>query len=158
MNRIHTLGHGLLPWPRFIGLLQNNGITAVVDVRSQPYSRRAPQYRKKSLARALENAGLTYHFMGDRLGGRPADPAWYDQDGRPDGAKWASRPAFLEGIERLVSLAAGRNAALVCAEEDPGRCHRSRWIEPALAARGWRIVHIRADGRLETSGPKTLRL
>src|ERR687887_344464 len=55
---------------------------------------------------------------------------------------------FTAGLERLEALAGRRRAAIMCAEGDWRRCHR-RLISDALSARGWRVLHIRPDGRLE---------
>lgn len=41
--------------------------------------------------------------------------------------------------------------ALICAEEDPARCHRRHLIAPALEAEGFRVEHLRADGSSESS-------
>jgi uncharacterized protein (DUF488 family) len=38
---------------------------------------------------------------------------------------------------------------MLCAEEDPARCHRHLLIAPALEERGVEVVHIRGDGRLQ---------
>jgi len=43
---IHTVGHSNHPIERFLALLQPHGITAVADVRSTPYSRFNPQFRR----------------------------------------------------------------------------------------------------------------
>jgi uncharacterized protein (DUF488 family) len=40
--------------------------------------------------------------------------------------------------------------ALMCAEIDPERCHRSRMIGEALVERGVPIAHIDADGDVLT--------
>jgi uncharacterized protein (DUF488 family) len=55
---------------------------------------------------------------------------------------------FAAGLERLEELARGQRTAIMCAEGDWRRCHR-RLIADALSSRGWRIVHIRPDGRTE---------
>lgn len=39
---ILTLGHSNHPLARYVELLQAQGVTAVADVRSQPYSRHVP--------------------------------------------------------------------------------------------------------------------
>jgi uncharacterized protein (DUF488 family) len=57
-------------------------------------------------------------------------------------------PEFAAGLERLERLASGRRAAIMCAEAQWRRCHR-RLVSDALGARGWRVIHIRADGVLE---------
>jgi uncharacterized protein (DUF488 family) len=59
---------------------------------------------------------------------------------------------FAAGFERLQRLARGRRAAIMCAEGDWRRCHR-RLIADALAAKGWRVLHIRPDCRIEEHQP-----
>jgi uncharacterized protein (DUF488 family) len=46
----------------------------------------------------------------------------------------------------LAALAQGAGVVLLCAEEDPGHCHRSRVIAPALEDMGLQVVHLRHDG------------
>ncbi|HEX7038157.1 MAG TPA: DUF488 domain-containing protein [Pseudomonadales bacterium] len=149
MLLVHTIGHSNHPIERFIELLRRQRITRLVDVRSHPASRWAPQFGKRPLERALGRAGIDYRFLGDALGGRPADPAFYDADGRVDYARRAQAEDFLDGVERLMTLAAEAPTAILCAEEDPARCHRRRLITPALRARGAEVVHIRGDGRVQ---------
>ena len=48
---IHTAGHGDHTTAAFVDLLDQHGITLVVDVRSQPYSRWTPQFDRGTLAR-----------------------------------------------------------------------------------------------------------
>jgi uncharacterized protein (DUF488 family) len=62
---VHTIGHSDHTTAAFVDLLRRHGITLVVDVRSQPYSRWAPQFNRETLARDLQDAGLAYHFIGD---------------------------------------------------------------------------------------------
>jgi uncharacterized protein (DUF488 family) len=47
----------------------------IVDTRSSPYSKFAPQFDQAPLRRTLEEAGIKYLYLGAELGGRPADPA-----------------------------------------------------------------------------------
>jgi uncharacterized protein (DUF488 family) len=56
---------------------------------------------------------------------------------------------FQEGIEELVRIARERTTVILCAEEDPARCHRRLLITPVVQSRGWRVLHIRGDGRLQ---------
>ena len=50
-------------------------------------------------------------------------------------------PEFQTGLAELLAHAKGRNAALMCAEAVPWRCHR--WlIADALAVRGVAVLHI----------------
>jgi uncharacterized protein (DUF488 family) len=75
---IYTIGHSDHSTGALLDLLRRNGITLVVDVRSQPYSRWTPHFNRETLAHDLKKAGFAYRFMGDALGGRPDDPTLYD--------------------------------------------------------------------------------
>ena len=85
-------------------------------------------------------------FSGDALGGKPSDQSCYDARGKPDYAEIRRRPFFQNGLDEVVTLAEDSTVALMCAEEDPTRCHRRLLIGPALEQRGARLRHIRADG------------
>ena len=50
VTTLYTIGHSNHPIESFIALLTSNGITAIADVRSRPYSRRHPQFNKDRLA------------------------------------------------------------------------------------------------------------
>src|SRR5581483_1618051 len=91
---IYTIGHSNLTLTAFIERLSAAAIDTVVDVRSQPASRFAPQFNRGPLAEALRSAGIRYAFMGDQLGGRPDDPAYYDPDGHVRYDRWSTAPAF----------------------------------------------------------------
>jgi uncharacterized protein (DUF488 family) len=50
---IFTIGHSLQPINQFRSRLATNGIDLVFDVRSYPYSSRAPQFSQQVLGDAL---------------------------------------------------------------------------------------------------------
>lgn len=52
-----------------------------------------------------------------------------------------TNPTFLEGIQRLTSLARNTNVAIMCAERDPSQCHRNM-IADYLLLNHWRIIHL----------------
>ena len=143
--QILTIGHSNHRWESFSALLNEHGVQVVVDVRTNPTSRRAPFATRRRLEGLLEEQGVRYVYMGDSLGGKPADPTCYDADGNPDYATIGARPHFLRGIETLVELAEHTRVAVMCAEEDPGKCHRTLLLGPALADHGVELVHIRRD-------------
>ena len=158
---IYSIGHSDHELDAFIALLRSHGITTLVDVRSQPYSRWVSQFNRETLARALQEAGLTYVFMGDSLGGRPADPSLYDSgqsDGRPDYERVAATVNFQAGVERLIELAHDGSTAMMCSEGDHRRCHRSLLITPSLLERGARVIHVRPDGETVEAQPKPKQL
>jgi uncharacterized protein (DUF488 family) len=144
---ICTIGHANHEMGAFIDLLRRHAISLVVDVRSQPYSQWASQFNRELLAHDLEETGIAYRFMGDALGGRPADPALYDsgQD-RPDYGRVAQTPAYRAGIDRLLNLARTERVAMMCSEGDHRQCHRHLLITQTLLQRGARVCHIQPDG------------
>jgi uncharacterized protein (DUF488 family) len=114
---LYTIGHSDHTTAAFVDLLRRHGITLVVDVRSQPYSRWAPQFNRETQARGLQDAGITYHFMGDTLGGRPADPTLYDPgQERPDYQQVERTPAYQAGMDQLLELAGSETVAVMCSE------------------------------------------
>jgi uncharacterized protein (DUF488 family) len=146
---LYTIGHSNHPIDRFIALLQQHGIDAVADVRSTPYSRFNPQFRKERLQAALADAGVRYVFLGDELGARSKDPACYDESGRVSYARLAATDLFRRGIERLLTGMQKHRIALMCAEREPLDCHRTILVARELERAGVSITHILADGSLE---------
>lgn len=154
---ILTLGHSNHPWPEFMALLQRNEVACLVDVRSMPASRRYPQFNRNAVERALSDAGIGYRFLGDRLGGRPKDPAGYTE-GVVDYEKVAVTSAFREGLDELAGMARRKRCCVMCAERDPLDCHRALLVARRLAPKGFSISHIHGDGRIETQGAFEKRL
>jgi len=156
---IYTIGHSDHTTAAFVDLLRGHGITLVVDVRSQPYSRWAHQFNRETLARDLQEAGMPYEYMGDVLGGRPADPALYDpHQERPDYQRVEQTPAYQAGIDRLLELARAGLVAVMCGEGDHRHCHRHLLITQTLLARGVRVLHIQPDGGTVEGEPVTRQL
>ena len=157
--QIYSIGHSDHTIEAFLELLRGQEIVVVADVRSQPYSRWAPQFNRENLARDLEAAGIRYVFMGDSLGGRPADPAFYDADQeRPDYERLAQSPAYQAGIEQLVELAEAQRVVMMCSEGDYQKCHRAMLITPTLLKRRARVLHICRDGTVVEAQPQPKQL
>jgi uncharacterized protein (DUF488 family) len=162
---VYTIGHSTHPIDVFIGLLRAHAVEAVVDVRSHPYSRFNPQYRRDALQAALESAGIEYVFLGRELGARSNDSACHI-DGRVDYALLAQTAGFRSGLDRVEARAARQRVALMCAEKDPLVCHRTILVCRELILRRAESVagvpcmvhHILADGRLETQYDADARL
>jgi len=145
---ICTLGHGQLSAKALAELLRAHGVRLVVDVRALPFSRANPEANQQALANALKKAGIEYLWMGDRLGGKPRG-----KRGALNVAEKLQDPRFWEGIEALLKLREETSFALLCAEEDPRRCHRRFLVTRALLEKGVppeEVRHLRHDGRVET--------
>ena len=144
---ILTIGHSTHSFDHFLALLRAAGVTAIADVRSAPYSRRAAQFNRETLAASLRQAGLAYVHLGRELGGRPADPTLY-QNGVVDYERVAATPVFTGGVDRLIAGTRGHRIAVMCAERDPLQCHRCLLISRRLRERDVAVSHILADGAL----------
>jgi uncharacterized protein (DUF488 family) len=146
---IYTIGHSRHPAERFVELLGMHEITRLIDVRSHPASKWSPQFGKAALKRTLASHAIEYVFLGRELGGRPEGAEFYRSDGSVDYERRVQANDFRAGVERLVAIALERKSAIMCAEEDPARCHRRVLITPALQRAGVAVLHVRGDGRLE---------
>ena len=145
-----TVGYGKRSGAEFLALLREHGVEFLLDVRSAPCSKFKPEFNKEPLAAALRAAGIRYVFMGDALGGRPGAPECLT-DGEVDYAKVRQQPFFQAGLARLrKAYEQGRRVALMCGEERPEQCHRSRLIGAALDALGLPVRHVDENGRLLT--------
>ena len=144
-----TIGHSTHAIGAFLALLRLHQVTAVADVRSAPYSRFNPQYRRGRLSDALEAEGIRYFYLGRELGGRTEDPACYE-DGRIRYDRVAATELFKSGLARVVRGSAKHRIALMCAEKEPIDCHRALLVSRALEERGVAVAHVHADGRLES--------
>jgi uncharacterized protein (DUF488 family) len=148
---IYTIGHGTRAIDVFIQLLKKYDIHYLADVRSRPYSRFNPQYNKERLAASLQQEGITYVFMGDTLGGRPADPHCYDVEGKVDYERIKKKDFYRQGIERLqTAYAKDVSMALMCSESKPSHCHRTKLIGQTLDALQITLQHIDEKGELKT--------
>jgi uncharacterized protein (DUF488 family) len=156
--RMFTIGHSTHPAERFVDLLGAHRIELVCDVRRYPGSRRHPQFNAGSLTKTLHDAGIAYAGLGDELGGRrrarrdsPTMTGWRNASFRAYADHMQTRE-FAAGFARLEELALERRTVIMCAEGDWRRCHR-RLISDALAAKGWRVLHIRPDEGVEEHQP-----
>lgn len=129
-KRIFTLGTSRRSEEDFIEILLNYDIRTVIDVRSFPKSR-ISTFTRSYLENLLLRENINYVFLGRELGGF-----------RKGGYKaYADTEKFMEGIDILESYVCSDNAAIICAEKFPWKCHR-RWIARELHKRGWHIEHI----------------
>lgn len=140
-NTILTVGYSTDSFETLIARLRRNAVQVVVDVRSQPFSARNTDFSRPQLERSLVEAGLRYVFLGELLGARSTDASCY-VEGRVRYDRLASRAPFAAGLDRLIRGATEHRVALLCAERDPLRCHRSILIARELVLRAMQVAHI----------------
>ena len=146
---LYTIGHSSHTLEAFLGLLRLHAIEVLIDTRSAPFSRFAPQFNRDALKAAVLDQGMKYGFYGRELGGRPEGAEFYDAQGHVLYGEVAASPLFREGLARLKAGAETHRVALLCSEEDPNVCHRRLLVSRVLDREGVGVAHIRGDGRLE---------
>jgi uncharacterized protein (DUF488 family) len=154
---IYTIGHSNRTAEEFVALLVENELTAVADVRSQPYSRMNPQFNRESLAEFLGKHEIAYVFLGEELGARSRDPACY-VDGKVQYDALARTKLFEHGLDRLEKGTLRYRLALMCAEKEPLACHRFILVARHLARRGFQLRHIIDPGVVEDHEASVTRL
>jgi uncharacterized protein (DUF488 family) len=149
--RVFTVGHGGLRLEEFLRRLQEHNIAALADVRRFPTSKRHPQFSRAVLSAALDAKEITYHWLGEKLGGYRA--GGYEM--------YAHSDAFRRGCEELIRLVQLQPLAFMCAELDYRNCHR-RFIAAYLQQRGIAVWHIGKQGKLlahaETESRQTMQI
>ena len=149
---ILTIGHSVRSAEDFLALLRTHGVAVVADVRTVPRSRRHPHFSSEPLAAMLGAHGIGYiHLPG--LGGlrrpRPdsVNGGWKHQGFRGY-ADHMQTSEFAGALASLISAAADRQAAVMCAEARWWQCHR-RLIADVLVARGIEVRHIMSAGEAQ---------
>lgn len=152
-----TVGHGLLDAATLGELLRSSGVQAVVDVRIHPTSRRNPDARRERLERWLPAVGIDYRWER-RLGGRRGSPEGGADLGLPEAlrayAAHARGDDFRAALDRLLAESDEQRTAIMCAEGDPMRCHRSVIADLVVLIGVRDVVHVRHDGTVEPHRPR----
>lgn len=144
ISTLYSIGHGQKSIEEFIAELRSFDIHYLVDVRTSPFSKWAPQFNHGVIENSLAQSNIRYIYWGDSIGGRPDNDSCYDDDGFYDYQRMAQEPKFQAGLVRLVN-ANSKNCrvAVMCSESDPSECHRSKLIGRELYfSHGIKMNHI----------------
>src|SRR5262249_27954889 len=151
---LFTIGHSTHSLEPFLALLAQHGIEALVDIRRFPGSRKFPQFNEDDLARALQKAGIEYHWLealggrrGKRRDGSSTVNLGLQNAGFRNYADYMLTDEFREGVEKLLEVARRKRTAIMCAEGLFWQCHR-RLVSDFLAANGVMVQHIMPTGDL----------
>jgi uncharacterized protein (DUF488 family) len=127
---VFTIGYGGRCFDDFVALLQQHGISLVVDIRRFPRSK-MPEYNKESIEAKLPQFGISYIWMGETLGGlrRGGYPKYMESDD------------YQAGITKLLELAEQGNIVLMCKERTDAACHR-RYIVETLTNNGIKTIPL----------------
>lgn len=126
---LYSIGHGQKSVEELIAELMFFDIKFLIDVRSNPYSKWAPQFNKGNFESILKQYSIKYGYLGNVIGGRPLNEYCYDEEGYYDYKKMADVPQFISGIKRLIDANTMHlKVAVMCTETNPAECHRSKLI------------------------------
>ncbi|MCL5981123.1 MAG: DUF488 domain-containing protein [Firmicutes bacterium] len=146
---VFTIGHSSHDIKYFVELLKKQGVTWLIDVRSSPYSRIAPQFNKDRLRLTLKDEEISYVHFEKEFVARQTKPSLLDRDGRVDFDKVRKTDEFKQGVQRLQkAVDLGYIVSLMCSEADPFECHRFSMISYQLVKEDLRVYHILRDGKL----------
>lgn len=160
MPVVYNIGYEGTDIRRFVDTLRSVGIECLVDVRAVPHSRKKG-FSKKSLAAALEVAGIRYvHIvdLGDPKEGRDAARSGDYAGFRRIYAEHLEAEASQIALDELSQLARREVSCMLCFERDPKTCHRSIVAE-RLVAQGLELFELYGDdpGRYERHRAKLPR-
>ena len=127
MSTIFTIGHTRTSLERFIRLLQDAGVDAVIDIRLRNTSQLAGFAKRDDLAFILrEGFGIEYHHYpelaptGEILDAYKADGDWSSYE-REFLLLLSERDTVAIGQELLARY---QRPCLLCSEPTAGYCHR----------------------------------
>jgi uncharacterized protein (DUF488 family) len=149
--KLYTAGHSNRTAEAVLQLLCGAAIETVVDVRRIPHSGRWPQFRRAALESTLASAGIRYVWEGEALGGQLPWTEAAERHVAIEDRSFAAFAAHMEGgdfraaVGRVREAARDTRLALLCAEREPARCHRS-FIADYLCAFGDEVVHLVRPG------------
>jgi uncharacterized protein (DUF488 family) len=155
---VYTIGHSSRSVEELIGMLLEQGITTVADVRSQPYSRLHSQFNREAFSFDLGARGIGYVYLGAELGARSGDSSCY-LNGKVQYPQLAKTALFRQGLERIrAGMEKNLRISLLCAEKEPLACHRSILISRHLVESGIVVRHILDDKTVEEHSATMQRL
>jgi uncharacterized protein (DUF488 family) len=141
--RVWTIGHSTRSLDELIGLLRENGVVRLADIRRYPGSRRYPHFSRESLAAALPQHGIEYVHLPELGGRRKPVRNSPNRALRSEGfrgyADYMAHPEFARAIDDLLQRDVP--TAIMCAEAVPWRCHRNL-VSDELTRRGHEVIHI----------------
>ena len=153
--RIFTIGHSSRLFDEFLSLLREFKISALIDIRRFPGSRKFPHFNRQSLEITLPASGIEYLWL-EYLGGRRSGPDLANSlnpglksPAFRHYADYMQTEQFQNAIKQLLLVASLKPAAVMCAEKLFWKCHR-RLLSDYLTAQGVQVEHIIDSARLQS--------
>lgn len=143
---VFTIGYEGIGLEDFLGLLSENGIDTLIDIREYPLSRK-PGFSKTVLNATVGLMGLDYRHI--KALGCPKEV----RNKYRDTGDWTQyKRGFLsyldtqtEVIRELAEFSASSNFALMCFEADYNYCHRSMVANAVAKLSSEKVFHIASD-------------
>lgn len=141
---IFTIGYEGKKLEEFLGILKDNHIKGLIDVRELAFSRKNG-FSKSVLSKAIEDNGIVYRHYPEL--GSPREmrhKLWTEgnyQEFFKAYSEWLFSPSAKTYLEDLEGLAHIRTTAIMCFEKDVDKCHRSI-IKNKLIEDGFKVVDL----------------
>jgi uncharacterized protein (DUF488 family) len=122
--RLYSVGYEGTTAEELAHRLAAYGVSLLVDVRLQPWSRR-PGFSKQPLSVALALAGIEY--VHEPLFGNPPENREAYRQGDPAAVQVMRDRLERKGqvaLDKLIREARYRDVAVLCVERESSRCHR----------------------------------
>jgi uncharacterized protein (DUF488 family) len=131
-----TIGQSNRAIEKFVALLKEHKIEALVDIRSFPTSK-IEHFKREEMESWLPEHEIEYFWLGEELGG-------YRRGGYDAHMK---TELFREGVEKLLEFARQKRVCIMCLEKNPKYCHR-RFLTAYLERNGVEVMHILERGQV----------
>lgn len=150
--QLWTIGHGTASESELAGLLQAQGIDALIDVRKIPKSGKHPHVWAEKMASWVPSlAGAIYEWHPEFGGFRKADPDSPNVALRNTSfrayADYMQTPQFLDAFGVLMKRAEQSRVAIMCSESVWWRCHRRLMSDAATLLYDADVQHIMHTGK-----------
>lgn len=151
-KEIWTIGHSTRSVEGFLGLLNENKIELLADIRSYPGSRCYPHFNKEELEKTLAVYNIEYIHFKELGGRRKPKPDSKNTNWKNDMfrgyADYMETEGFKNAAADLEEIALKKRAIYMCSEAVWWRCHRSL-VSDYLKFHGWKVMHILDKNKLQ---------
>ena len=143
VDTIYSIGYSGFSIDDFINSIRSKEISAVVDVRSLPYSKFFSDYNKDCLEQKLKRAGIFYRNYATEFGAKQDEKRYFSKENYLDFELFAKSISFLKGFDKLKDgMAQNYSFVLMCAEKDPINCHRTILVSRCFHDAGYKVIHL----------------
>jgi len=140
---LYTIGYSGYNVSDFVDVLKRNGVNALIDVRSNPFSTHFPIYNKEILEHTLKASNIHYRNYASEFGAQQSERCFYSPQGYLDFENFTMSDKYIHGYRRIEDgLMKEYTFALMCSEKDPIDCHRSIMISKTFSDNGYSVLHL----------------